>query len=73
ELVKVENGKVYVNKGEQALAFGKSGSDDFRTTNDRGQGYQPMLDQVDSAASSQENPLGRIDFSFKNGEERTFI
>ncbi|MBS0789375.1 competence type IV pilus minor pilin ComGF [Streptococcus suis] len=73
ELVKVENGKVYVNKGEQALAFGKSWSDDFRKTNDRGQGYQPMLYQVDSAAISQENQLVRIDFSFKNGEERTFI
>ncbi|WP_105197382.1 competence type IV pilus minor pilin ComGF, partial [Streptococcus suis] len=43
DLVKVENGKVYVDKGGQALAFGKSRSDDFRKTNDRGQGYQPML------------------------------
>ncbi|HEM3246540.1 TPA: competence protein ComGF [Streptococcus suis] len=73
DLVKVENGKVYVNKVEQALAFGKSRSDDFRKTNDRGQGYQPMLYQVDSAAIYQENQLVRIDFSFKNGEERTFI
>ncbi|WP_269088177.1 competence type IV pilus minor pilin ComGF, partial [Streptococcus suis] len=45
----------------------------FRKTNDRGQGYQPMLYQVDSAAISRENQLVRIDFSFKNGEERTFI
>lgn len=73
ELVKVENGKVYVNKAGQDLAFGKSRSDDFRKTNGKGQGYQPMLYQVDSAAISQENQLVRIDFSFKNGEERTFI
>lgn len=32
-----------------------------------------MIYQVDSAAISQENQLVRIDFSFKNGEERTFI
>ena len=73
DLVKVENGKVYVDKAGQALAFGKSRSDDFRKTNDRGQGYQPMLYRVDSAAISQENQLVRIDFGFKNGEERTFI
>ncbi|HFI0790922.1 TPA: competence type IV pilus minor pilin ComGF [Streptococcus suis] len=73
KLVKVESGKVYVDKDGQALAFGKSRSDDFRKTNDRGQGYQPMLYHLDSAAISQENQLVRIDFSFKNGEERTFI
>ncbi len=73
DLVKVENNKVYVVKDGQGLAFGKSRSDDFRKTNDKGQGYQPMLYKVDEARVSRQGGLVRIDFTFKNGEERTFV
>lgn len=73
ELVKVEDGKIYVDKAGQALAYGKSRSDDFRKTNDKGQGYQPMLYRVQSADLSRKGGLVRLDIRFINGEERTFI
>lgn len=72
-LVKVEGDRVYVDKSGQGLAYGKSRSDDFRKTNDKGQGYQPMLYQVQSARISQKDGLIQIDFTFTSGEERTFV
>ena len=72
-LIKVEADKVYVDKEGQGLAFGKSRSDDFRKTNDRGKGYQPMLYRVQSVAASQTGDLVRLDIVFDTGEERSFV
>ncbi|MTB63856.1 competence protein ComGF [Streptococcus sp. zg-86] len=72
-LVKVENNRLYVDKLGQQLSFGKSKSDDFRKTNDKGQGYQPMLYQVASVAIHQERDIVQIDITFDNGWERSFV
>lgn len=71
--VKIENNKLYVDKAGQVLAFGKSKADDFRKTNGKGQGYQPMLYGLKSATVSNEKQQIRIDFVFENGLERTFL
>lgn len=73
ELVKVTSNRLYVDKSGQGLAFGKSRSDDFRKTNDKGQGYQPMLYGLTSADLSQNGELVLMRFVFENGEERTFV
>ena len=72
-LVRVEGNRIYLDKQGQALAFGKSKSDDFRKTNDKGQGYQPMLYRVAEASFSQEGDLVRLDSRFINGEERSLV
>lgn len=72
-LVKVENNRLYVDKKGQALAFGQSKSDDFRKTNNKGQGYQPMVYGVSTSNISQTEQLVRIDVVFEDGLERTFI
>lgn len=72
-LVNVENNRLYVDKSGQALAFGQSKSDDFRKTNDKGQGYQPMIYGLLSSQISQSGQLVRIDFVFEDGLERTFL
>lgn len=72
-LVKVENNRLYVDKKGQALAFGQSKSDDFRKTNNKGQGYQPMVYGVSTSNISQTEQLVRIDLVFEDGLERTFL
>ncbi|MDO5079007.1 MAG: competence type IV pilus minor pilin ComGF [Streptococcus minor] len=72
-LVKVENNCLYVDKKGQALAFGQSKSDDFRKTNNKGQGYQPMVYGVSTSNISQTEQLVRIDVVFEDGLERTFL
>jgi competence protein ComGF len=72
-LVKVEPHRLYVLKQGQVLAFGKHRADDFRKTNARGQGYQPMLFQVASATFEQENDLVILRLTFDNGLERSFV
>ncbi len=72
-LLKVENNRIYVDKDGQLLAFGKSKGDDFRKTNDKGQGYQPMLYHLQSVQISQSDGLVRIDLTFQNGKRRTFL
>ena len=72
-LVRVENNRIYLDKQGQALAFGKSKSDDFRKTNDKGQGYQPMLYRVAEASFSQEGKVVRLKIRFTNGEERSLL
>lgn len=72
-LVRVSDNRIYVDKAGQQLAFGKSKSDDFRKTNDKGQGYQPMLYGLQSAEISQSGNLVTIHFIFKNGKEREFV
>lgn len=72
-LVKVENDHLYVDRSGQQLSFGKSKADDFRKTNDRGQGYQPMLYRIASAKIYQEKAFVQIDITFENGWERSFV
>lgn len=72
-LVKVEGSRLYVNKNGQDLAFGKSKSDDFRKTNGRGQGYQPMIYGVHSSQITQKGTQIKVTLVFKNGLERTFL
>ncbi|HEL1639587.1 TPA: prepilin-type N-terminal cleavage/methylation domain-containing protein [Streptococcus suis] len=72
-LIRVENNKIYLDKKGQTLAFGKSKSDDFRKTNDKGQGYQPMLYGVKNATFRQEGQLVWLELIFENGEERTYV
>ena len=70
---RVDKNKLYVIKGNQALAFGQYKSGDFRKTNASGQGYQPMLFGLKSSAISQNGNIVRIDLSFQDGLERTFV
>ncbi|CQR23994.1 competence protein ComGF [Streptococcus varani] len=72
-LIRVENNRLYVDKNGQALAFGQLKSDDFRKTNDKGQGYQPMIYGLTSSQISQSGQLIRIDLFFDDGLERTFL
>ena len=72
-LVKVENNRLYVDKKGQGLAFGQSKSDDFRKTNDKGQGYQPMIYGLTSSQIHQSEKLVQIDLVFDDGLERTFL
>ncbi|MBY5034270.1 competence protein ComGF [Streptococcus gallolyticus] len=72
-LTKIENNRLYVKKNKQELAFGLSKSDDFRKTNQKGQGYQPMLYGLKSVTMRQDGQLVRIDFCFENGEKRSFV
>lgn len=73
EFIKVENNRLYVQKGEQRLAFGQHKSDDFRKTNENGRGYQPMLYQVRSSQIHQIDDLVSISLVFENGMERNFV
>lgn len=72
-LDKVDNGKLYVQKGDQALAFGLSKAGDFRKTNADGKGYQPMLFNVKSADISQSKNLVTLHLTFEDGLERSLI
>lgn len=64
---------LYVSKGEQALAFGKTKTGEFRKSNANGKGYQPMLFHLKYLNFSQQERLMKADFIFKDGTERTFI
>ncbi|MFC3932318.1 competence type IV pilus minor pilin ComGF [Streptococcus dentapri] len=72
-LDRITDNKLYVTKGTQSLAFGKSRSDDFRKTNADGRGYQPMLYHVVSAVIHQQNQMVTITITFESGLERTFV
>lgn len=72
-LVKVENNRLYVDKQGQRLAFGQYKSDDFRKTNDKGQGYQPMIYGLKTSQIIKSKQLVRIDLAFEDGLERTFV
>lgn len=73
EFVKVENNRIYVKQGNNQIALGISQSDDFRKTNDRGQGYQPMVKGLKTATVQQEGLLLHFHFQFEQGLERDFI
>lgn len=70
---KVENNKLYVTNGKQALSFGKSRADDFRKTNANGQGYQPMLYHLADATITEQSGRITIHLIFDQGMQRTFI
>lgn len=72
-LLKVEGNRLYVKKGQQELAFGKSRKDDFRKTNASGKGYQPMLFKLTSAEISETEGLVQIHLVFDSGLERSFV
>lgn len=73
EFVKVEGNRLYINKGKQELAFGKSSKDDFRKTNANGRGYQPMLYELRDATIEAHGKLVTVHLIFNNGLERDFI
>lgn len=73
QLVKVENNRLYIRKSGQQLAFGQAKAGDFRKTNDKGQGYQPMLYHLQSATITQEQDIVTIKLIFDDGMERSFI
>lgn len=71
KLDKVEQNFLYVTK-DKKLRFGFM-SDDFRKTDDKGQGYQPMLYDIKGAKIQATKNLITIKIDFKQGGERTFI
>lgn len=73
QFVKLEGDKLYVKRGQQELAFGKSKDHDFRKTNADGRGYQPMLMGLKKASFKEESGLIRLELTFETGLERTFI
>lgn len=73
KLDRVADNKLYVTKGDQALAFGQSRSDDFRKTNADGRGYQPMLFGLKASSISQTGQTVTISVTLASGLERTFV
>ncbi|MGT2930007.1 competence type IV pilus minor pilin ComGF [Streptococcus dentasini] len=69
----VSGNKLYVSKGQQSLAFGKSRSSDFRKTNADGRGFQPMLYGLKSSHISRSGQTVTIRVLFESGLERTFV
>lgn len=73
EFIKVEDNRVYVKQGTSQIALGMSRADDFRKTNDRGQGYQPMVKGLKTATVQQDGALLRFHFQFEQGLERDYV
>jgi competence protein ComGF len=74
ELDKVTKYFLYVQTPNGSRRFGmKTGSDDFRKTNEQGQGYQPMIYGVSSAEFSNDGNVVTIHITFSKGGERRFI
>ena len=71
KLDRVEQDFLYVTK-DKKLRFGFM-SDDFRKTDDKGQGYQPMLYDIKAAKIQATKNLITIRIDFNQGGERTFI
>ena len=72
-LQKLDSNKLYIQKNNQSLAFGKSKASDFRKTNSDGRGYQPMLTEIKAANFSQSGKIIKLDLTFKDGLEKTFV
>ena len=71
KLDKVEQNCLYVTS-DKKLRFGFM-SDDFRKTDDKGRGYQPMLYGIKAAKIQASKNLITIRIDFNQGGERTFI
>lgn len=70
---KVEGNRLYMKQDGKEIAMGKSKADDFRKTNARGRGYQPMVYGLKSVRITEDNQLVRFHFQFQKGLEREFI
>lgn len=70
KLDKVENNFLYV-KTEKALRFGLVG-ENFRKTDEKGLGYQPMLHHLTATKISEYAGQVVIKVNFEQGEERVF-
>ncbi|MDT5772364.1 competence type IV pilus minor pilin ComGF [Streptococcus pneumoniae] len=70
---KVEGNRFYMKQDGKEIAMGKSKADDFRKTNARGRGYQPMVYGLKSVRITEDNQLVRFHFQFQKGLEREFI
>ncbi|HGK2508392.1 TPA: competence type IV pilus minor pilin ComGF [Streptococcus pneumoniae] len=64
---KVEGNRLYMKQDGKDIAIGKSKSDDFRKTNARGRGYQPMVYGLKSAQITEDNQLVHFRFQFQKG------
>lgn len=73
KLVKVEHNFLFVSadRNSQSLRYGFV-SGDFRKTDAKGRGYQPMLYELTGAKISQQDEIVKISVDFQNGGERTF-
>lgn len=72
--IRISDDFLYVQTPQGVRRFGQvTGSDDFRKTNEAGQGYQPMLFGLSAVAISQSGAVVKLHFSFSKGGERTFI
>ncbi len=69
---KVENNKLYIEKGKKKLVLGQFKSHDFRKSAGNGQGYQPMLFGLSHSHIQAEQSRIRITLHWKSGLERTF-
>jgi competence protein ComGF len=74
EFDRIADNFLYVTTSSGPLRFGKMiGADDFRKTNEKGQGYQPMIFGVSSAKISNDKNVVTIHLTFSKGGEKTFI
>lgn len=73
EFVKLEGDRVYLKQAGNDIALGMSRSDDFRKTNERGQGYQPMVKGLRAGRIEQEGAVLHFYFEFEQGLEREFV
>lgn len=73
EFIEVKGNRVYLKQDNHLMALGMSRADDFRKTNDRGQGYQPMVKGLKTATIEQNGDLLQFHFQFEQGLERDFI
>lgn len=74
ELDRVANHFLYVNTPSGPKRFGMpTGADDFRKTNEKGQGYQPMIYGLSAVEMSNASHVVTIHLEFSKGGERTFI
>ncbi|KXT74462.1 Late competence protein ComGF, access of DNA to ComEA [Streptococcus sp. DD10] len=73
EFVKLEGNRVYLKQAGNTISLGISRADDFRKTNDKGQGYQPMVKGLRSASVEKEGQILHFHFQFEQGLEREFV
>ena len=74
ELDRVANHFLYVNTPSGPKRFGMpTGADDFRKTNEKGLGYQPMIYGLSAVEMSKTRHVVTIHLEFSKGGERTFI
>ncbi|KXT77910.1 competence type IV pilus minor pilin ComGF [Streptococcus sp. DD13] len=71
-LEKVEQNRLLVRKRKQQLAFALSGAGDFRKTDHKGKGYQPMLYGLSTVRVREKNGLVHFQFTFENGVIKEF-